>query len=65
VYLDCEDVMKCKTCKWWKESNLKAERRGGTLSTVLGYCEPPFGRWKGLTAADYSCPEHEDKSDAD
>ena len=63
----------CETCRWWKESDLRAPSTK-VMEVKLGYCEPviPLGvegtyvrTARGLTASDYSCGEHKERPDAD
>ena len=68
-------VLTCETCRWWTTRfKVRVDCIGsvGTEVLHLGYCEPPpflhrgaSGHWKGLTAADYSCGEHQERPDAD
>lgn len=70
-------MAKCETCRWWKDADLTAQRwAGGDWKIILlGHCEPERhvgGQYPksiiqrhhcGLTANDYSCGEHQERSD--
>ena len=68
--------MKCKTCQWWKDSELRALSTKA-MEVRLGYCEPERHvggsasitvvrkHHCGLTDEDYSCGEHQERGHAE